>query len=225
MLEFDKIVAGYGRIDAIRDVSLHLRPGRAVCLLGMNGAGKSTLVKTLAGWLRPRRGRVLLDGNDITGMPAWQRCRAGIGVVPEGSRVFRDLTVAENLTVTGGAAAERGFELFPVLAPRRDQLAGSLSGGERQMLAVSRALANEPDYLVMDEVSFGLMPRAVDAIFDRLLTLRSEGLGLLLIEQQEQRALDFCDTGYVLAHGVVVAEGSTAQLAADDAVRQAYLGG
>ncbi|MQA25192.1 MAG: ATP-binding cassette domain-containing protein [Micromonosporaceae bacterium] len=225
MLEVTDLVAGYGRIDAVKGVSVALQPGEAVCLLGMNGAGKSTLVKAIAGWLPARQGRISLDGVDITRQKPWRRCTSGLGVVPEGGRVFRDLTVEENLRVTGGADWARGLELFAVLGERRGQLAGSLSGGERQMLAMARALANQPRYLVLDEVSFGLMPRAVDAIFERLAALRADGLGLLVIEQQEQRALAFCGRGYVIAHGVIVAEGDTARLAADEAVRQAYLGG
>ncbi len=224
MLEIQDLVAGYGHIDAVRDVTLHLDRGEAVCLLGMNGAGKTTIVKTLAGWLRPRAGSVRLDGLEITRTPSWERTRRGLAVVPEGGRVFRDLSVEENLKIGKSTQWARGYDLFPLLYERRRQLAGSLSGGQRQMLSLGRALATDPRYLILDEISFGLMPTITNGIFDRLEDLRSQNMGLLVIEQEERRALAFCDRGYVLAHGTLVAEGRSDDLAKDQQVRRAYLG-
>ena len=224
MLEIQGLVAGYGHIDAVSDVTLHLDRGEAVCLLGMNGAGKTTIVKALAGWLRPSAGHVLLDGRDITRTPSWERTHRGLAVVPEGGRVFRDLSVEENLKIGKSTQWQRGYDLFPLLYERRRQVAGSLSGGQRQMLSLSRALATEPKYLILDEISFGLMPTITNGIFERLEDLRSQNIGLLVIEQEERRALAFCDRGYVLAQGTLVAEGRSDDLAKDQQVRRAYLG-
>lgn len=224
MLEIDGLIAGYGHIDAVRDVSLHLDRGEAVCLLGMNGAGKSTVVKALAGWLRPRAGSLRIDGREITRTPSWERTHRGLAVVPEGGRVFRDLSVEENLKIGRPSNWRRAYDLFPLLYERRRQPAGTLSGGQRQILSLSRALATDPLYLILDEISFGLMPSITKDIFERLEDLRSQNMGLLVIEQEERRALAFCERGYVLAQGVVVAEGRSAELAKDEQVRRAYLG-
>jgi len=224
MLEVRDLVIGYHKADVVHGVTLRVRGGDAVCLLGMNGAGKSTIVKAIAGWVRARSGSISLDGSDVTHAASWKRARAGLAVVPEGSRVFRELTIEENLRLGGAKSWQSGYEYFPILRSHRRQLAGSLSGGQRQMLSVARALSLEPKYLVLDEISFGLMPQATDEIFERLAVLREEGIGLLIIEQQERRALAFCDHGYVLAQGAIVAEGTTEELASDEKVREAYLG-
>lgn len=224
MLEIDGLIAGYGHIDAVRDVSLHLDRGEAVCLLGMNGAGKSTIVKALAGWLRPRAGSLRIDGREITRIPSWERTHRGLAVVPEGGRVFRDLSVEENLKIGKPSNWRRAYDLFPLLYERRRQSAGTLSGGQRQILSLSRALATDPLYLILDEISFGLMPSITKDIFERLEDLRSQNMGLLVIEQEERRALAFCERGYVLAQGSLVAEGLSEELAKDQQVRRAYLG-
>ena len=227
MLEVEGLVVRYGAVEAVKGVDLHVDHGEAVCLLGANGAGKSSVVRALAGWERPARGRIGFDGREITRLEPWHRFGLGLGIVPEGGRVFGDLTVDENLRVAGRRAdASLGLELFPVLAERRAQRAGTLSGGERQMLTVARALAGRPKLLVVDEVSFGLMPRAVSAIFAALARLRDdEGTSLLVIEQEEARALALCTRAYVLSQGQVSLAGSSRELAGSGRLRSAYLGG
>lgn len=226
MLRVEGLVVRYGAIEALTGCDLSVGAGAAVCLLGANGAGKTTLVRALAGWERPVAGRIELQGRDVTRLPPWERQRAGLGVVPEGGRVFGDLTVEENLRVSGRDADTRiGLELFPVLTERRTQRAGTLSGGERQMLSLARALAGRPRLLVIDEVSFGLMPRAVESIFGVLARLRDEGMSMLVIEQEEARALGLCARAYVLSQGAVQLEGPSGELAGSEALRAAYLGG
>lgn len=226
MLEIESLVVRYGAVEAVKGCDVTVGDGEAVCLLGANGAGKSTLVRALAGWERPAEGRIVFAGEDITHAHPWERHRRGLGIVPEGGRVFGDLSVEENLRVGGrGADPSVGLELFPVLAERRRQSAGTLSGGERQMLAIARALAGRPKLLVVDEVSFGLMPRAVASIFTVLARLRDEGVSLLVIEQEEARALGLCGRAYVLSQGRVSLAGRSDELAGSQALRSAYLGG
>ena len=225
MLQATDLTIAYGAIDAVRGVTLTVEAGEAVCVLGPNGVGKTTLVRALVGWQRPRRGRILFRDTDITTWPSWRRTRGGIGVVPEGGRVFADLTVQENLRATGSDDWERGFELFPALAERRRQLAGSLSGGERQMLALGRALVFSPQLLIVDEASFGLMPQAVEEIFTKLAELRDEGIALLIIEQREDEALQLCSRGYVMGAGRLIAEASSRELASREELRRLYMEG
>lgn len=225
MLAVEGLIVRYGAVEALKGADVRVEAGEAVCLLGANGAGKSTLVRALAGWERPVAGRITLEGRDITGLEPWRRQALGLGVVPEGGRVFGELTVGENLRVAGRAADPRlGLELFPVLSERLRQPAGTLSGGERQMLAMARALAGRPKLLVVDEVSFGLMPLAVESIFAALARLRDEGVSLLVIEQEEARALSLCRRAYVFSQGRVSLAGTSAELAGSDELRGAYLG-
>jgi len=228
-LRVDGIAAGYGRIEALHGVHLTVGQGEAVTLIGANGAGKTTLLKTIAGLIRPSRGRVWWDGRDITGWPTEKRVRAGIALVPEGRRVFPALSVADNLVL--GAYVRRGapnfdevYSLFPVLAERRSQAAGTLSGGEQQMLAIARALMSRPKLVLLDEPSLGLAPLMVAEVTRTLIALRSRGVPLLLVEQNAGAAFKVADRGYLLDRGTVVAAGTTAELAADPRVQAAYLG-
>lgn len=236
MLEVDGIVAGYGRIPVLHGVSLRADKGEIVTLVGANGAGKSTLLKVIAGVLPARGGRVALDGVDVTTVPAHRRVAKGVVLVPEGRMLFASMTVDENLTLgaylrTGRDAKralqadrERVFELFPVLAGRRKQAAGTLSGGEQQMLAIGRALMSNPSVLLLDEPSLGLAPKVIAEIFTVLGTLRESGLTMVLVEQDAKLALKYSERGYVMRTGSVVLEGPSSELLANDDVRLIYLG-
>ena len=237
VLAVSSLSAGYGRIRVLHDVSLSVREGEFVVIVGANGAGKTTLIKALMG-LVPASGSVTLRGAPLLGTPAHHRVEAGIGYIPEGRRVFPALTVEENLRVTatrlrardgglprdgGRAAIERVYELFPRLRERRAQAAGSLSGGEQQMLAFGRALALDPAVLIADEISLGLAPIVVDSLFDTLARMHGQGTTILLTEQNARRALEAADTAYVLEAGRVILQGKARDLAADQRVVDAYL--
>ncbi len=226
--------AGYGELDVLQEVTVEVRRGELVSLIGPNGAGKSTVLKTIMGFLRPRDGRVVFDGEDITGWRPDRVVRRGLAYVPQGRIVFQQMTVQENLemgafAVADGARAratmERMYALFPRLAERRQQRAGTMSGGEQQMLAIARGLMIEPRALLLDEPSLGLSPLFVDLIFDKIAELRAEGMTLLMVEQNAARALELSDRGYVLELGRNRFEGPGLDLLADPRVRQLYLGG
>ncbi len=222
----------YGPVEAVRGLDLTVARGEIVALLGPNGAGKSSTLGAIAGLVPAAGGTVTLDAEDVTGLPAEALARRGIGLVPEGRRVFSGLTVAENLTL-GGAVhagpAERRARMaemqlrFPILAERRDQRAGLLSGGEQQMLAIARALVARPRLLLMDEPSLGLAPQMVERVFNLIAELRAEGITILLVEQNVPMSLDVADRAIVLANGRAGLSGDAAALAASDAVRDAYL--
>jgi branched-chain amino acid transport system ATP-binding protein len=238
LLEVRGLSARYGAVAALRDVSLDVRAGELVALIGANGAGKSTLLRTIAGLMTPTAGRVALEGRDVTGQPPEAILRAGIALVPERRRVFADLTVLDNLEL-GGYALPRGrdfrrrldagvddaYRLFPVLHRRREQLAGTLSGGEQQMLAIGRALMSRPRLLLCDEPSLGLAPLIVQEIMRLLAALREAGTTILLVEQNARMALRAADRAYVLETGSVVLVGSGAELLDNDELKAAYLGG
>jgi branched-chain amino acid transport system ATP-binding protein len=236
MLDVEGIVAGYGRIPVLHGVSLRAGRGEIVTLVGANGAGKSTLLKVIAGVLPARAGRVLLEGEDMTAVPVHRRVGRGIVLVPEGRMLFASMTVDDNLTLgaylrTGREAKralqadrERVFELFPVLADRRRQAAGTLSGGEQQMLAIGRALMSDPSVLLLDEPSLGLAPKVITEIFSVLDRLRESGLTMVLVEQDAKLALKYAERGYVMRTGSVVLEGRSAELLGNDDVRLIYLG-
>jgi branched-chain amino acid transport system ATP-binding protein len=234
VLTIDGLNVAYGGLKALVDVSLAVEAGRFVAIVGPNGAGKTTLFKTVSGTVRPTAGRITFDGRDLLAVPPPQRAHLGIAHVPEGRQVFRSLSVLENLEM--GAVPERGraewsrnleqiFALFPVLKERRDQPAGTLSGGEQQMLAIGRGLASSPRLLLLDEPSMGLSPMLAELIFNRIEEIhRQSGLTVLLVEQRVAEALGACNYGYVLESGRLVLQGTHDALLADERVKRAYLG-
>ena len=228
MLRVEGLSVSYSGVPALVEVDLAVDAGEVVALVGANGAGKTTLLRTVSGLLRPRRGRVLLDGQRLSGLPAARVVARGVAHVPQGRRVFARLTVRENLEVgahlTRGSALDRVHALFPVLAERAGQQAGTLSGGEQQQLAFGRALMAEPRVLLLDEPTTGLAPRVAAALLEAVQQVRADGTAVLLVEQAEP-ALRAADRGYVLETGRVVLQGPAAQLLADDGVRRAHLGG
>jgi branched-chain amino acid transport system ATP-binding protein len=232
MLQLDQLTCGYGKFQAVHALSLSVAAGEVLALVGANGAGKSSTIMAIAGHVTVIQGRAVFEGEEITALPARARVRRGIAVVPEGRRLFPDLSVVENLTVGGyarpAAAAtlnrQKVFELFPRLAERRGQLAGSLSGGEQQMLAIGRALMAEPRFLMIDELSLGLMPKMVDLCYQAVGRLKAEGMTILLVEQSTARALDVADRVCVLESGHSVWQGATAEARKDPAMIEAYLG-
>jgi branched-chain amino acid transport system ATP-binding protein len=234
MLKVEDLSVAYGGLRALSGVSLTVAEGQFVAIVGPNGAGKTTLFKAISGTVTPVSGRITYQGADLLGVPSWQRAHLGIAHVPEGRQVFGALTVLENLEMGAYSQSgrsewtrniERIFALFPVLAERRHQLAGTLSGGEQQMLAIGRGIASSPRLLLLDEPSMGLAPTVADLIFDRIAALnREDRITLLLVEQRVAEALESCDYGYVLETGRVALEGRHDALIADDRVRRAYLG-
>jgi branched-chain amino acid transport system ATP-binding protein len=234
VLKLTDVHTYYGRIHALQGIDLEVRQGEVVTLLGANGAGKTTTLKTINGLLHPKRGRIEFDGRDITQVPAHELVRRGIGQSPEGRRTFARMTVMENLqmgayTRHDKAAVnqdyERVFGLFPRLRERRAQHAGTLSGGEQQMLAMGRALMSHPKLLLLDEPSMGLAPILVEQIFAIIQDIHQQGLTILLVEQNALMALGVADRGYVLQTGRIVRAGPSQALLADPEVQRAYLGG
>jgi branched-chain amino acid transport system ATP-binding protein len=231
MLEVRDVVTRYGAVEALRGVSLDVREGELVCLLGANGAGKSTLLKSIVGLLAPARGRIVFEGADITGRAPDAILRAGIALVPERRRVFGALTVRDNLLLGGYALrrAEAGLpeveRLFPVLRARARQLAGTLSGGEQQMLAIGRALMGRPRLLLCDEPSLGLAPLVTQEIIKLLAELPARGTTVLLVEQNARLALRIAKRGYVLETGTITLEGPARELLENEELKAAYLGG
>jgi branched-chain amino acid transport system ATP-binding protein len=232
MLQLDGVDVYYGEIHALRGVALAVREREIVALLGNNGAGKSTTLKTVSGLLRPRRGSITLDDRALAGVPAHEIVARGIAHVPEGRRIFNRLSVRENLSMgaylrsDGGIASDldRVFDLFPRLKERIGQVAGTLSGGEQQMLAIGRALMANPRLLLLDEPSMGLAPVLVEQIFAIIDSINRQGTTILLVEQNAAMALSIAHRGYVLETGAVVLAGSAAELAGNADVRRAYLG-
>jgi branched-chain amino acid transport system ATP-binding protein len=223
----------YGDVQVLWDVELCVRSGEFVGVIGPNGAGKTTLLQTIAGLLKPRSGQIALQGRRIEALPAHAICDLGIALVPEGAQLFPEMTVLENLQVGAhrprarksvAQNLERAWALFPRLRDRAKQLAGTLSGGERQMLAISRALMSEPRLLMLDEASLAVAPIVVDQIFDTLASLRREGLTVLLVEQNVQKALEVADRAYVLETGHIIREAPARALLEDPDVRRHFLG-
>ena len=233
MLKIRSLDVAYGGLRALSGVSLDVERGQFVAVVGPNGAGKTTLFKTISGVVTPAAGEITYNGANLLSVAPAERAQLGIAHVPEGRQVFASMTVMENLEM--GAYTRKGRErwsdtlpmilqLFPILAERRDQLAGTLSGGEQQMLAIGRGLASAPDLLMLDEPSMGLAPAIVDAIFERIQLIHKNGLTILLVEQRVAEALETCDHGYVLETGRVSMEGNHKTLMSDERVRRAYLG-
>ena len=234
LLVAESLTAGYGRMDILHDVSLAVDVHEIVSIIGPNGAGKSTAFKTIVGFLRPRTGRVLFNGEAITGLRPDLVLRRGLAYVPQGRIVFPQMTVLENLEMGAyierdgrriAAALEQVYALFPVLAERRKQTAGTMSGGEQQMVAIARALMTSPRLILLDEPSLGLSPKFVTLIFEKLLDMREAGYTLMLVEQNATRALGIADRAYVLELGRNRLEGPGQQLLADPEVKRLYLGG
>jgi branched-chain amino acid transport system ATP-binding protein len=234
VLRIRELSAGYAGLRALDAVSLDVEEGQFVAVVGPNGAGKTTLFKTISGTVKPAGGAITYKGRDLLAVTPSKRPALGIAHIPEGRQVFSSMTVMENLEMGALTPAGRArwreslaliLELFPILAERRGQLAGTLSGGEQQMLAIGRGLASAPELLMLDEPSMGLAPAVTDMIFERIEQIhRERGLAILLVEQRVAEALDSCDRGYVLETGRVVLSGSHRDLMADRRLRQAYLG-
>jgi len=233
VLKIRSLDVAYGGLRALSGVSLDVERGQFVAVVGPNGAGKTTLFKTISGVVTPAAGEITYNGANLLSVAPAERAQLGIAHVPEGRQVFASMTVMENLEM--GAYTRKGqarwsetlpmiLQLFPILAERRDQLAGTLSGGEQQMLAIGRGLASAPELLMLDEPSMGLAPAIVDAIFERIQLIHKNGLTILLVEQRVAEALETCDHGYVLETGRVSMEGNHKTLMSDERVRRAYLG-
>ncbi len=233
MLRFENVSTFYGKIQALHDISLEVQQGEIVTLIGANGAGKSTLLMTLCGSPQASSGRIIYQGEDLVGQDTPSIMRKSIAVVPEGRRVFARLTVEENLSMGGFFTAKDDYQeqmdkvlhLFPRLKERFAQRAGTMSGGEQQMLAIGRALMSKPRLLLLDEPSLGLAPIIIQQIFDIIEQLRDDGVTVFLVEQNANQALKLADRGYVLENGRIVMQGSGAELLVDPKVRDAYLGG
>src|SRR5467141_2819597 len=234
MLRVEGLRAGYGPIEALRGLDLEVQQGELVCLLGANGAGKSSTLRTISGLLRPRAGRIVFDGAEIQGRDPAEILRAGIAHCPEGRRVFPYLTVEENLAMGAYVRRDRAAiaddvgevcRHFPILAERRRQMAGTLSGGEQQMLAIARALMARPRLILFDEPSLGLAPTIVESTFAIIADIRRRGTTVLMVEQNAYAALRMADRAYVMETGRIVLEGAAGALLDDDHVRRAYLGG
>jgi len=233
MLQIDDLEAFYGRVRALANVSLRVDTGEVVALIGSNGAGKTTTLRTISGLVNAARGRISFAGRDITGVPAAKRVELGIGHVPEGRRLFPRMSVQDNLTL--GAYTrnnrdeieqdrQRVFQLFPRLRERQTQIAGTLSGGEQQMLAIGRAMMTRPKVLMMDEPSLGLAPILVETIFQIIQEINQQGIPILLVEQNAQQALNVAHRAYVLETGSIVKEGTGQELLQSEDVAKAYLG-
>ena len=234
MLKIRSLDVAYGGLKALSGVSLDVEEGQLVAIVGPNGAGKTTLFKTISGVVTPLAGEIVYKGRSLLAVPSYDRAKLGIAHVPEGRLVFASMTVMENLEMGAYARRDRRrrpdllpsiIEIFPILAERRHQLAGTLSGGEQQMLAIARGLASAPDLLMLDEPSMGLAPTIVDTVFDRIEYIRrAHGLTILLVEQRVAEALELCDRGYVLETGRMILDGSHDALMSNAEVQRAYLG-
>jgi branched-chain amino acid transport system ATP-binding protein len=233
MLRVDQVVSGYGPIDVLNHVSLNLDKGEIVAVLGANGAGKTTLLRTITGLIRVRKGSVTFGDRLLNGLSPAEVVRCGISHVPEGRHIFPDLTVEENLMLAA-YAVPRGelrtrldamYSMFGILAQRRSQAGGTLSGGEQQMLALARGLMPNPRLMLLDEPSLGLAPKIIGSVFETLVHLRESGVSVLLVEQNAKRSLEVADRAYILVTGRIALEGTARDLAANDTVKQLYLGG
>lgn len=232
MLEVKDLSVYYGEARAIEDVSIRMEQGEVVAVLGANGAGKSTLVNAIAGVIPARQGQILLDGTPVHDLAAHKVVTQGIALVPEGRRLFNQLTVDQNLQLGAYSRTDVAqvaqtlrtvYDLFPILHDRRTQRAGTLSGGQQQMVAIGRALMADPRYLLMDEPSLGLAPIIVDDMFDLIVRVHEMGIGVLVVEQNVARTLEICDRGYVLEQGTLALSGTREELLGSPAVREAYL--
>lgn len=234
MLQLNDLYVNYGNFEALRGITLEVKEGEIVVLLGSNGAGKTTTINTTSGLITPKSGSVVFKGEDITKMPAFKRAEQGLVQVPEGRKLFAEMTVYENLMV--GSYSKKGpraarkeslelcFELFPKMYERKDQLAGSLSGGERQMCAMCRALMQKPTLLMLDEPSLGLAPVVVQSVFESILRINKMGVTILLVEQNVHSSLAIADKGFVIENGQNTISGTAAELRGNEELQRAYLG-
>ena len=234
MLEVKDLYVSYGMMEVLHGISIEVKSKELVSVIGPNGAGKSTLIKTIMGLVRPKSGQILYDGQDITHLPAHKRAGLGIGYVPEGRRVFGQLIVEENLRMGAYELKDKKriaqnidtvYGIFPRLGERKDQLASTMSGGEQQMLAIGRALMLDPKMLLIDEVSMGLMPIMVNTCFEVIKKLNDQGITILVVEQNANKALKVADRGYVLETGNIIISDTAENMRRDDTVQKAYLGG
>lgn len=234
MLEIKDLYVSYGMMEVLHGISLKVEDEELVSVIGPNGAGKSTLIKTVMGLVKPTSGQILYNGEDITKIPAHKRASMGIGYVPEGRRVFGKLSVEENLRMGAYDLKDKAqinkniqkvYEIFPRLGERKNQLAGSMSGGEQQMLAIGRALTLNPKTILIDEVSMGLMPIMVNTCFEVIKQLNNDGITILVVEQNANKALKVADRGYVLETGNIIISDTAEKMRNDDTVKKAYLGG
>jgi branched-chain amino acid transport system ATP-binding protein len=233
LLKIEDLQVAYGGVQAVQGISLEVQPGGITALLGANGAGKSSTLLSIVGSVKPRSGRILFEGQDITGQSPDVLVRKGIALIPEGGRVFARQTVEQNLHLGGYTVTDEAlyrqrldqvYQLFPRLAERRAQIAGTLSGGERQMLAIGRAMMSAPRLLLVDEPSLGLSPLLVETVFDTLASLNKNGTSILLVEQNMAEALELAGQAYVMQSGKIALQGSAQEISASDQVRKAYLG-
>lgn len=232
MLNTKSLCVRYGAVEAIKNVSIHIKSGEFVCLIGSNGAGKTSLLNSIMGIVRPSEGEVRLFGEDITFSPPEKKVRKNISLVLEGRKVFANMSVLENIEVGAFTLDSKKFagrlnfvyDLFPVLKERSWQLAGMLSGGEQQMLAIARALISEPKLLLMDEPSMGLAPLVIKEVYEKLALLKETGLTIFLVEQNAKAALKYSDRGYVMENGKIVLQGKSRELAENNEIKRAYLG-
>lgn len=233
MLSVENVKVSYGKIEALKGVSIDVKKGEIVALLGANGSGKSSLLNSIMGFVKAKEGKIIFEGENITKKSVWDRARIGIGIVPEGGRIFRSMTVKENLEMGAFLVKDRKeilermrkiFNIFPRLAERQKQLAMTLSGGEKQMLAIGRTLMMNPKLILVDEISLGLMPKLVDEIFEVLKDLRKMGITILLSEQNTKKALEISERAYILQNGLIVKKGKSEDLMKDEEVKKAYLG-
>lgn len=233
MLKVVDLEVAYGQMEVLKKINLEVKKGELVSVIGPNGAGKTTLIKTIMGLKDAKAGQILLEGKDILSMPAWKRAEMGVGYVPEGRRVFGNLTVEENLRAGCyiikdakriQSNIKKVYELFPRLEERKKQLARTMSGGEQQMLAIGRALVLEPRLLLIDEVSMGLMPIMVNLCFKIIKDLNDQGITVMVVEQNANKALKVAHRGYVLETGNIILEGTVDELRKNDVVQKAYLG-
>ncbi|MFD6531402.1 ABC transporter ATP-binding protein [Streptomyces sp. NPDC060184] len=233
LLEVEDLRVAYGKIEAVKGISFSVEAGQVVTLIGTNGAGKTTTLRTLSGLIKPAGGRILFDGKPLTDVPAHKIVALGLAHSPEGRHIFPRLTIAENLLLGAYLRSDkagieqdvqRAYDLFPILGERRRQSAGTLSGGEQQMLAMGRALMSRPKLLMLDEPSMGLSPIMMQKIMETIVELRASGTTILLVEQNAQAALSLADQGHVMEIGRIVLSGTGADLLHDESVRKAYLG-
>lgn len=232
ILQVQSLNAGYGKVPILDDVTLHVDEAEVVAVIGPNGAGKSTLLKAISGLVRPTAGSILFQGQELSGLPPHLVARSGVSYVPEGGRLFPNMTVLENLYMGAytnranlkGGALEEVFGIFGILEKRSRQYARTLSGGEKQMLAIGRGLVGRPRLLMLDEPSLGIAPKLIDEIYERLTLLKEKGLTVLLVEQNMSYSLELADRGYVVENGRIVLEGSGAELSANPHIKTHYLG-